>query len=124
MTTETREFTTAELLTVIDGKMMCPIGRIYEILNWVTRDNLMTHQLPRASREAEPFLRETFPSLAAITVPAGLNSQEKVETYVASLNLPESWPVPRMPSSDHARIDPILELQHMVGADKVITISA
>ena len=30
---------------------------IYDILNFLTGDNLYTHQLPRAMRECEPWLR-------------------------------------------------------------------
>ena len=36
---------------------------IYEILNFLTGDNLFTHQLPRAMDECRPWLRSTFPNL-------------------------------------------------------------
>ena len=37
----------------------------YEILNFLTGDSLYTHQLPRAVRQCEPWLRAQFPTLMA-----------------------------------------------------------
>jgi hypothetical protein len=68
--TDTRAFNVGAILTVIGGPFMCDIGEIYGLLGWMTGEDLMTHQLPRASRECEGFLRATFPDLTAIEIPA------------------------------------------------------
>jgi hypothetical protein len=48
---------------------MTDIGKVYEILNFMTGDDLMTHQLPRAAEACEGPLKEQFPKLAEIVVP-------------------------------------------------------
>ena len=65
----TQEFGIADILTQTSGRLLTPIGDVYKFLEWVSgEDGLMTHQLPRVSREVEPFLREQFPDLAAIDI--------------------------------------------------------
>ena len=46
-----REFPLGVVLSITTGKLLCPIGDVYDILNFLTGDNLFTHQLPRAMRE-------------------------------------------------------------------------
>ena len=56
--------TTGRLFTKPRGLDDNGIGDLYDILNWMTGDNLLTHQLPRAARQCTPLLLETFPFLA------------------------------------------------------------
>ena len=51
-----KEFTTGQVLSAATGILMCEIGAVYEILNYMTGESLMTHQLPRVIREAQPVL--------------------------------------------------------------------
>lgn len=39
---ETKRFTVAQVLTVMHDRMLCDMGGVYEILNWLTGDDLMT----------------------------------------------------------------------------------
>lgn len=55
--------TTGVLLTNTDP----PIEDIYNILNFMTRDNLSTLQLPRVADECRPYLLEQHPFLNEIT---------------------------------------------------------
>lgn len=43
-----KTFTLKQLFTMADGRLTTDIGDVYEILNHVTDDNLMTHHLPVA----------------------------------------------------------------------------
>ena len=63
-------FHLGDILTVTTGIFMCPtrMDGLYRILNHLTGDNLMTHQLPRAAEECKPWLRHQFPTLP-VTVP-------------------------------------------------------
>jgi hypothetical protein len=45
---------------------------IYSILNFLTGDNLMTHQLTMASRTVRPYVYEEHPFLKGISCPDGL----------------------------------------------------
>ena len=44
------------------------IDGIYDILNFMTRDNLYTHQLPRVRRECVPHLLRQHPQLAGVKI--------------------------------------------------------
>jgi hypothetical protein len=65
---EKKKFHIGDVLSIIPGRLISPdhVGGVYNILNWMTGDNLMTHQLPRASRECEPYLREQHPDLTSV----------------------------------------------------------
>ena len=124
--TETKQFHIGDILSITTGRLVSPdhIGGVYNILNWMTGDSLFTHQLPRASDECAPTLREAFPDLAAIEPPE-FDGKESVERWLAETvaQYGEYREVPRVDLADHARIDPLLELQHMVGADRVIQVA-
>jgi hypothetical protein len=47
------------------------IGDLYELLNWLTGDELYTHQLGRAADVCGPWLVEQHPVLECVTLPEG-----------------------------------------------------
>ncbi len=101
---------------------MCPFGEMYEILNFLHGENLFTHQLPRAMRDAEPWLEESLPFLAEVTLRDVTPENYKdvllrCETAFGALHSIE--PIPR---TEELRRHPITELEEMVGKDRVIVI--
>jgi hypothetical protein len=121
---ETKRFHIGDVLSVTTGRLVSldHMDGIYNILNWMTGESLMTHQLPRAMDECGPTLRREFPDLF-IDVPP-LSGEADVLTWLASLEptLGTHRDVPRADEGAHASIDPLLEMQHMVGADRVIPV--
>jgi len=119
-----RTFHLGDILSVTTGKLIAPggIGAIYDILNYMTTDNLFTHQIPRACRECSPWLLRQHPQLSEIIVPTlDANTwrawlDEQVRKYG------ERLPVDPIPADDHDRKDPIQEVQEMVGKDRVIVV--
>jgi len=97
---------------------------VYDVLNFLTRDNLFSHQLPRAFRECQPWVLRQHPQLAAIDHSAvneenwktWLSEQEAL--FGAALTLE---PIPR---DDHAVRDPLAELAEMIGDKPVIVVAA
>ena len=63
---QTKQFHLGDVLSITTGRLVSPrhIDGVYDILNFMTGDNLFTHQLPRASDECKPYLVEQFPQLA------------------------------------------------------------
>ena len=55
------KFTTAAVISAATGKLVCPIDRLYAIYNYLTGDNLFTHQLPRAYRACDSWVKEQCP---------------------------------------------------------------
>ena len=66
----TRKFHLGDILSIVPGYLVSPrlIDGVYDILNFMTGDNLFTHQLPRAARECEAHLLAQFPFLSEINV--------------------------------------------------------
>lgn len=124
--TNTKQFHIGDIISVTSGRLVSPdhIGGVDNILGWMVDEDLMTHQLPRVSDECAPTLRALFPDLSSIEVPDSINSEETLQSWLASITPVYGLhrDVPKLARDDHARIDPVLELQHMVGADRVIAV--
>lgn len=125
MSTKTKRFTTGQILSAMHGRLLCEIGELYEILNWMTGESLMTHQLPRASREAEPSLREQFPDLAALDVyEPEISNEADVVAYLASLPGDSERDVAPLAPEDHTVIDPLAEIKMMRPDMPILAIGA
>lgn len=122
----TKRFHIGDILSVTTGRLVSRthISGVYDILGWMTGEELMTHQLPRASDESEDFLRQQFPDLAAIEAPNGLDSEEKVLVWLASIEAQHGSyrDVEPLAALDHTHIDPILELRLMRPDAEIIQI--
>lgn len=63
-----RQFDLGAVLSVLHGVLLCPMGEVYKILNFMTADNLYTTQLPRASDECKPWIFRQHPQLEEVDV--------------------------------------------------------
>jgi len=138
-----QSFHISDVLSVTTGRLVSSrhMDGIYDILNFLTADNLYTHQLPRAMCESEPWLRILFPTLMSDSslivrllpvLDAKITNADKnrslieaaceqwVEMVRTEANLPEMLPVYEMGAEMHTHIDPVEEAQAMVGDKSVI----
>lgn len=119
----TKSFDLGDVLSITTGCLLSPsgMGGIYKILNYMTGDNLYTHQLMRAEAECRPELLRQHPALADVKTPA-LSGQTEVETWVAAMAKihGETLPVQPLPDGVHAYIDPIGEFKAMKSEDVLI----
>jgi hypothetical protein len=145
----TKNFHLSDVLTITTGRLVSTrhMDGVYEILNWMTDDNLFTHQLPRASRECAPVLCALYPSLSEESLAVEIqqladgmkdgDSKGDREALIAGwlntirakvTDLPfrdgDFLPIPRLKDGQHLHIDPVEELGAMVGDDKVIVVEA
>jgi len=108
-------FHLGDILSITTGRVVSPdrIGGIYNILNFMTGDDLFTHQLPRASDECRPALLAQHPDLAAVEPPADFDDEEHVWRWLAeqSAVYGETRDVLPLTPSDQTVIDPIAELR-------------
>lgn len=113
--TETKAFPTAAVLSTITGRLLCEIGGVYEVLNWMTGESVYTHQIPRISREAEPVILAAHPQLREAVREALLVNTENWQDWRDRwlLRYGPEIAVPKMSAADHKAIDPITELQAM-----------
>ena len=115
----TRQFHLGDILTVTTGILVSPrhVEGIYDVLNWMTGDNLFTHQLPRAMDECQGPLLAQHPDLDAIVVPTfdGESREELGEQVAVWLAeqvaiYGEYRDVAPLAGGEHTVIDPLTEL--------------
>jgi hypothetical protein len=122
-----RSFHLGDVLSITTGLLVSPRGvdALYDVLNFMTSDDLMTHQLPRAIDEASPDMLRQHPDLADVPVPEEFEGREHVERWLAEqvARFGEYRTLVPLASADHARIDPLTELR-MMAPDKPIIVVA
>ncbi len=120
-----KQFHIGDVLSVTTGHLVSPrhMDGIYDILNFMTGDNLFTHQLPRASDECKPHLLEQHPQLNDVDA-SGVTSenwQKWLDQQVARFG--EKLSVRPIPEGRHEFRNPLDEATEMMGStDKVIPI--
>ncbi|HEY2497322.1 MAG TPA: hypothetical protein VGK24_09655 [Candidatus Angelobacter sp.] len=144
-----KKFHISDVLSVTTGRLVSSrhMDGIYKILNFLTGDSLFTHQLPRAMRECEPWLRAQYPYLFPDHPPmakclVGLDGLMKLDDgsradrakicseWVKAVQrevkfpevLPDMLPIEAMARDMHTVIDPIEEAKAMVGEKNVIAV--
>lgn len=125
MSENIRTFDLGDVLSVTTGKLVSPtkIRGVYEILNYMTGDNLFTHQLPRASRECEPELLRQHPQLRNVDS-SGVHDPATAKAFLAEQKkrFGERLSVLPLPLGEHLTIDPLQELSAMVGEEKIVVV--
>lgn len=121
----TRSFHIGDILSITDGCLVSPrhIEGVYDILNFMTGDNLFTHQLPRASDECRPHLLTLHPQLSSADASGVTPDNWKAWLADRVKEFGETLPVTPLPRGVHAFKDPIDEAVEMVGAEKVIAVN-
>lgn len=121
-----RRFHLGDVLSVTTGRLLAPRGMdaLYDLLNFMTGDNLFTHQLPRASDECAPALLEQHPDLKAVEVPDKFRDTAHVEQWLAEqvAQFGECRMVAPLAEGDHTRIDPLTELSMIAPNAPVIAV--
>ena len=126
MDTETKIFPLSSVLSVVTGRSCQErgISGVYEVLNWMTGEDLYTHQLPRVAKESVAVLISAHPVLAdaeadkeAITAE---NFREWLSKWEAKIG--RYIAVPRMRADQHERIDAMSELSEKIHPDRIIVI--
>lgn len=121
---ESRDFHLGDVLSVTHDRLLSPrlIEGVYDILNFMTDDNLCTHQLPRAARECRPHLLSQHPKLAEADA-SGVTSENWrawLDEQIARFG--ETFSVSPLPEHAHEFIDPISELAEHVHPDRIIVV--
>jgi hypothetical protein len=114
---ENKNFDLGTVLSITTGILLTDIGNVYEILDYMTDDQLFTHQLPRVGREMEPILLEQFPQLKGIDTKNidENNWKEFLDSQIAIYG--NSFVVIPVDKSKQNHVDPLQEMTDMLGGD-------
>jgi len=120
-----KKFHIGDILSITTGKLVSlrQMDGIYDILNFLTQDNLFTHQLPRVSEECCPWLLRRHPQLKEVEV-IDFTGEDSVKVWLNKQieKYGEYLEIETIPRNDHDYIDPEEELVSQMGKDKVIII--
>lgn len=118
-------FHLGDVLSITTGKLMSNrhMDGIYEILNFMTGDNLFTHQLSGAMDECRPYLLQQHPQLVDVVIEGvmGENFHQKLEALCAEYG--QEFLVESLPADAREQIDPISELAEKVHPSKIVVIN-
>lgn len=105
-------FKLEEVLSAVKGVLLCKIGKVYEVLDFLTGDNIYTHQLPRVARTCEPHVLKQHPFLNDIDL-SGINTDNWQERLAEIKN---KYPneIELIQIGDFLHKDPYAELVDMV----------
>lgn len=115
-----KKFPLNQVLTIATGRLLCDIGSVYEILNYLTGDQLFTHQLPRAMQFCQPLLWAQYPELKGIDVSSVTTENWREWLQEISGKLPAEYGL--SPFDGWQSRNPIQEAQEMIGVDDVIVV--
>lgn len=119
-----RMFDLGDIISVTTGILASPrhMDGIYDILGFLHGCALWTHQLPRASRDAKPFVLEQHPQLASISS-EGIgpsNYMAWMESLYAQYG--RELPLVPIPHGKELQRNPLTELAEMVSPDRIIAV--
>jgi len=121
----TRPFHIGDILSVTTGCLLSPrrMDGVRDILNFMSGESLMTHQLGRVADECTPFLLEQHPQLALVNTDdvAPENARQRLAEWVKQFG--ETLSVTPLTKDQHERIDPISEMAETIHPDRIVIIS-
>ena len=110
-----RTFDLGSVLTVTTGRLFTEMDNVYDILNYLSNDNIFTHQIPRVMKTAQPYVLARYPQLEGVGQDVVINGWEDAKTFLDSQKavLGDSFALSPMPKEMCEHIDPIEEAIEM-----------
>jgi len=111
-------FDLGTILSVVTPVLLTDIGNVYEILNYMTGDDLFTHQLPRVAEEMRSVILKQHPQLMEINAD-GVGTENWKEFLCEMIQkYGESLPIVPCGLWEHKIIDEQEELLSMLNGDE------
>jgi hypothetical protein len=107
-----QQFHLGAVLTIVTGVLLAHDGMpaVYKLLNFMTQDNLYTHQIQRVVQEVRPYLLKKHPGLADVDAVGVTPENWRAWLTDQILQHGEYLEVDALPSGEHYYIDPVSEL--------------
>jgi hypothetical protein len=133
-----KAFHISDIISITDGRLVSTrgIGGVYDILNYMTGDDIFTHQLGRVGQEVKPYILQQHPCLSDIAMQSALDNltvrlhdiaredaKHEIEQWLNIEVIPitgEWLDCTPIPVDESTPSDPIIELVDMVGNKPII----
>lgn len=126
--TVTKRFHLGDVISAAFGVLVSPrlMDGVYETLNFLTGDQLYTHQLPRAGRAVQPYVLDQHPQLAPLAEDVHQVTRENwrgwLDAQVARYG--EYLDLAPLPEGAWLHVNALDELETMVGKDRIVVVDA
>lgn len=110
-----RTFDLGTVLTVTSGRLFTSMDNVYDILNYLSNDEIYTHQIPRVMTVAKSYVLERYPQLDGVGKDVVINNKQDVETFIDEQKsiYGDSFGLSPMTDEIYQHIDPIDEIVDM-----------
>lgn len=116
------KFKTLEIYSAVVGRLLCDMGKVHEVLDFLTGDQNFTHQLPRVMKECQPHVFKQFPQMETFDISGCDSSNWKSYADQIVAIFGEELEIQPIPRDSHAFKNPITEAQEMMGGKPVIVV--
>ena len=116
-----KTFDLGTVLSVTTERMLATCSQLYKILNWMTGDDIFTHQLPRVALECAPFILKQHPVLNEVETPDECDDWE-AWLAVQRKKYGDEFAIKPLPKGAHEFKDPITELQEIAPGKPIIPV--
>lgn len=108
-----KNFDLGTILTVTTGRLFVEIEKVYDILNYLSNDNIYAHQIPRVRKVAQSYILERYPQLEGVGKAVVVNNWEDVMVFLDSQKaiLGDSFALSPMPREICEHINPIQKVK-------------
>ncbi len=119
-----RAFDIGDVLSVTTGVLVSERGMeaVYDILNFLTGDNLLTHQLGRAADEMRSVIFRQHRALANISADGVTRDNWRAWLADQKTRYPTTYVLVPAKGHEHESIDPLSELAEHVHPSRIIVV--
>lgn len=77
-----KEFDLGVILNITTMRLFTNMEDVYEILNYLTGDNIYTHQIPRVMSIAKTYILSLYPELTGVGNTVEINSFDDAKVFI------------------------------------------
>lgn len=118
---DTKAFPAGDVLGIIVDRLFGDMAGLCAVLDYMTGENVHTHQIPRIAAEATAVLTAMSPVLLRAQEDAEMITRDNCLEWLARWEARHGATirVPKFTADQHERIDPLSELAQRVHPDKI-----
>lgn len=77
-----KNFDLGTVLTITSGRLFTDIDNVYDVLNYLSNDDIYTHQIPRIMQVAQSYVLGRQPQLDGVGKDVVINNEQDVKAFI------------------------------------------